>query len=253
MRFSFFTSGSKSLPQNVVLLLSFTVCVALSTQAQTTQCSVKQSQLPASPELFGFQLGMTREQVKARVPEIDFGRTDDLGVSKTTINPEFFARREPTAFADVRSISFDFLDDRVSSLWFGYESSFKWHTVPDFVAGISQALRLPNAWEPWKTRGSRIRCADFQITVSTLAGGASFHLLDDNAEQTIAARRQAKDDEAMAAQAEAESEIIGDRQSKVYYSAACRPATEVKEANRIVFKTTDEAERAGYKPATKCE
>ena len=222
-------------------------------QAQTTQCSVKLSQLPASPELFGFHLGMTREQVKARVPQIDFGRTDDLGVSKTTINPEFFARRDPTAFADVRTISFDFLDDRVSSLWFGFESSFKWHTVPDFVAGISQALRLPNAWEPWKTRGSRIRCADFQITVSTLAGGASFHLIDDTAEQTIAARRQAKDEEAIAAQAEAESEVIADKRRRVYYSGGCLPANELKETDRVVFKTKEEAEKAGYSAAKDCQ
>lgn len=222
-------------------------------QTQKTQCSVKLSQLTVSPELFGFQLGMTREQVKARVPQIDFGETNDLGVSKTTINPDFFPRRDPTTFVDLRTISFDFLDDRVSSLWFGYESSFKWRTVPDFVAGISQSLRLPDAWEPWKTRGSRIRCADFQITVTTLAGGASFHLIDDTAEQTIAARRLAKDQETIAAAAEAESGIVGDRQSRVYYSDACRPATEVKEANRIVFKTAEEAEKAGYKAATKCQ
>ena len=214
---------------------------------------MKFSQLPSSPELFGFQLGMTREQVKARVPQIDFGGTNDLGVSKTTINPEFFPRRDPTSFVDLRTISFDFLDDRVSSLWFGYESSFKWRTVPDFVDGISQSLRLPDAWEPWKTRGSRIRCADFQITVTTLAGGASFHLIDDTAEQTIAARRLAKDQEAIAAQDEASSEIIADKRRKVYYSGGCLPADDLKDTDRIVFKTKEEAEKAGYTAAKDCQ
>ena len=28
---------------------------------------------------------------------------------------------------------------------------------------------------------------------------------------------------------------------------ACRPANELKETNRVVFKTTEEAEKAGYK------
>ncbi|HEX9544269.1 MAG TPA: Ada metal-binding domain-containing protein [Pyrinomonadaceae bacterium] len=205
-----------------------------------------------SAELFGFHLGMTAEQVKARVPQIVSSQTDDLGVSKTTINPDFDARIDKAAFAGVRTISLDFLDYRVSSLWLGYESSFKWQTVPDFVAGISQSLRLPDAWEPWKSRGSRIRCADFQMTVSMIAGGASFHLIDETSEQTISARREAKDQEAIAAEAEDENEIIADKQSKVYYSGACRSAT-VKEANRVLFKTKEEAEKAGYKPAKNCQ
>ncbi|MEP6718554.1 MAG: hypothetical protein ABJB21_05400 [bacterium] len=195
---------------------------------------------------------MTREQVKARVRQIDFGPTDDLGVSKTTINPNFFPRKDPTSFVDLRTISFNFLDDRISSLWFGYERSFKWRTVPDFVAGISQSLRLPDAWAPWKTRGSRIRCADFHITVSTLAGGASFHLIDDTAEQTIAARRLAKDQEAMA-QAEGETEIIADKGRRVYYAGGCLPANGLKETDRVVFKTKEEAEKAGYTVAKDCQ
>ncbi len=233
-----------------VIVISLLSC--LNVRAQTAPCALKLSQLPASPESFGFHLGMSAEQVKARVPQIVFGPTDDFGVSKTTINPDFDARIDNAAFAGVRTISLDFLDDRVSSLWLGYESSFKWQTVPDFVAGISQSLRLPDAWEPWKSRGSRIRCADFQMTVSIIAGGASFHLIDESAEQTIAARREAKDQETTA-EAEGENEIMADKQSKVYYSRACQPATAVKEANRVVFKTKEEAEKAGYKAAKNCQ
>jgi hypothetical protein len=196
---------------------------------------------------------MTAEQVKAHIPQIVFGNMDDLGVSKTTINPDFDPRIDKTAFAGVRTISLDFLDNHVSSLWLGYESSFKWQTVPDFVTGISQSLRLPAAWEPWKSRGSRIRCADFQITLSMIAGGASFHLIDETAEQTIAARREAKDQEATSAEAEAVNEIIADKQSRVYYSSACQPATEVKETNRVFFRTKEEAEQAGYKAAKNCQ
>lgn len=229
------------------------LCCAAHVSAQTTQCSMKLADLPPSAELFGFQLGMTAEQVKVHLPHIAFGPIDDFGVSKTTTNPQFTADLDKTAFAGVRTISLDFLDNRLSSLWLGYESSYKWQTVPDFVAGLSQSLHLPNAWETWKLRGSRIRCADFQITLSMVAGGASFHLIDETAEKTIAARREAKDQEEMAAAAEGESEIIADRQSKVYYSDACRPVTEVKETNRILFKSLEEAEKAGYKAAKKCQ
>ena len=232
------------------------LCCATQCQAQTTICSLKLADLPPSADLFGFQLGMTTEQVKARFPHIAFGPIDNFGVSKTTTNPDFTADLDKTAYAGVRTISLDFLDNRLSSLWLGYESSYKWQTVPDFVAGISQSLHLPNAWESWKLRGSRIRCADFQMTVSMVAGGASFHLTDETAEQTITARREAKDQEETAAAAEVEnqmSEIVADRQSKVYYSEACRPVTEVKETNRILFKSTEEAEKAGYKAAKKCQ
>ena len=232
------------------------LCCATQAQAQATTCSLKLADLPPSADLFGFQLGMTTEQVKARFPHIAFGPIDNFGVSKTTTNPNFTADLDKTAYAGVRTISLDFLDNRLSSLWLGYESSYKWQTVPDFVAGISQSLHLPNAWESWKLRGSRIRCADFQMTVSMVAGGASFHLTDETAEQTIAARREAKDQEDTAAAAEVEnqmSEIVADRQSKVYYSDACRPVTEVKETNRILFKSTEEAEKAGYKAAKKCQ
>jgi len=246
--------------QKLLLLLGASLFSVLScatqAQAQTTTCSLKLADLPPSADLFGFQLGMTTEQVKARFPHIVFGRIDNFGVSKTTTNPNFTADLDKTAYAGVRTISLDFLDNHLSSLWLGYESSYKWQTVPDFVAGISQSLHLPNAWESWKLRGSRIRCADFQMTVSLVAGGASFHLIDETAEQTIATRREAKDQEQTAAAAQAEnqmSEIVADRQSKVYYSEACRPVTEVKETDRILFKSTEEAEKAGYKAAKKCQ
>jgi hypothetical protein len=245
-----------SLRQKSLFLAGATLFSVLSSaavvQPQAIRCGLKMSELPESAEMFGFRLGMTTEQVKARIPQIVFGPTDDFGGSKTTINPDFDPGINKTLFMGVRTISLDFLDNRVSSLWLGYQNSFKWHTAPDFVAGISQSLRLPDAWEPWKS-SSRIGCADFQITVSMIAGGASFHLIDETAEQTIAARREAKDQEAIAAEAKGELEIIADKQSRVYYSGACRPATQSKETNRVLFKTKEEAEKAGYTAAKTCE
>jgi methylphosphotriester-DNA--protein-cysteine methyltransferase len=78
-------------------------------------------------------------------------------------------------------------------------------------------------------------------------------LIDKAAEQTIAARREAQDQQAAAAEEEAENEIIADKQSRVYYSGASRPASEVKETNRVLFKSREEAEKAGYKAAKNCQ
>ena len=224
---------------------------AATAPAQDRQCTLKLAQLPDAPELFAFRMGMTKEQVKVRLPQVVFGRTDEFKVSKTSINPDFDPRIDKSAFAGVRTISLDFLDDRITSLWLGYDSSFKWHTVPEFVEGISQSLHLPNAWTSWKSRGQQLRCADFQMTVSIVAEGPSFRILNEDAEETLAARREAREEQGPTE--ESTAEIVADRQSKIYYTKGCRPPTEIKDSDRVVFEHSEDAEKAGYKLAKHCQ
>ena len=224
--------------------------IAATAPAQDRQCTLKLAQLPDAPELFAFRMGMTKEQVKVRLPQVVFGRTDEFKVSKTSINPDFDPRIDKSAFAGVRTISLDFLDDRITSLWLGYDSSFKWHTVPEFVEGISQSLHLPNAWTSWKSRGQQLRCADFQMTVSIVAEGPSFRILDEDAEETLVARREAREEQGSAE--ESTAEIVADRQAKIYYTKGCRPPTEIKDSDRVVFENSEDAEKAGYKLAKHC-
>ncbi|MGI9069230.1 MAG: hypothetical protein ACR2HX_22860 [Pyrinomonadaceae bacterium] len=225
------------------------LCASIAT-AQERPCPLKLSQLPDAPELLGFRMGMTKDQVKARVPQVVFGRTNTFGVSKTSINPDFDPRIDKSTFAGVRTISLDFLDGRITSLWLGYDSSFKWHTVPEFVAGISESLHLPDAWASWKSRGQQLRCADFQMTVSILAEGPSFRILDENAEQTLTERREAGEEQRSGEESET---IVADRQSKIYYSKGCRPENEIKERDLATFTTSEDAEKAGYKRAQQCQ
>jgi hypothetical protein len=225
---------------------------AASVLGQNNQCSQKLNQLPDAPELFGFRMGMTTDQVKKRIPHVVFGPVNEFGVLKTSINPDFDPRIDKTLFSGVRTISLDFLDGRLTSLWLGYDGSFKWRTVPEFVKGISQSLRLPDAWTSWKARGQQINCADFQMTVTFVAEGPSFHITDTIAEQTVAARREAKAELDSAAEEETSPEIVADQKAMVYYSDGCIPEKEIKEGNRVVFKNTEEAEKAGYKPAKQC-
>src|SRR5438128_3731171 len=222
------------------------VCFALfsTTSLSAQQCTIKADQLPDTPELFGFRLGMNFDQVKAREPQVQFGRADEIGVTKTSINPLYDPRFDKTRFANVRTISFDFLDDKLTTLWIGYESSFKWQTIDDFVSGISKSLNVPPAWSP--TRGGRqLHCDGFTLFVSLIAGSPSIRFTDDAAEETIATRRE----EAAAA---AEARVIGDRTTKLYYPADCESAKNIATQNRIVFKDKDEAEKAGYKFARDC-
>ena len=239
--------------RNLTALIAAIVFGVINAPAQEIQCSLKLSELPASSELLGFRLGMTTEEVKKRVPQVVFGGADAFVVSKTTINPDFDPRIDKASFPGVRTVSLDFLDGKLTSLWFGYDPTFKWRTADDFVKGISAALRLPNAWSDWRVRGRRLRCADFEMTVTTLGEGPSFRIVDLNAEETIAARRQAKEEEAAALEAQRETAVLGHKKGKVFYLSTCLPDDEIEESDRVVFKNREEAEKAGYKLASDCE
>lgn len=226
----------------------------------SAQCTQKMATLPAAPELLGFRLGMTRDQIKALVPQTVFGRSDHFGVAKTTINPHFDPKIDQTKYQGVRSISLDLLDDRLTSLWIGFDETFKVQPIDEFVKVISQSLQLDGNWSSWRSRGQQLRCADFQLIVSTLAGGPSLRLLDFAADDTIAQRRKVKEEQDALAEAAATGgedgepapEIVGDKQTKTYYPHGCHPAKSIAETNKAVFKTAEEAEKAGFKLAKNC-
>jgi hypothetical protein len=249
--------------------ISLTLLVVLSgSSAASAQCAKKLAELPAAPELLGFRLGMTKDEIKAHVPQTKFGGTDHFGVSKTTINPYFDSTIDKTKFQGVRSISLDLLDEHLTSLWIGYDEDFKATNVEDFVKLISQSLQLPaSAWSSWRSRGQHMRCADFELVVQMVARGPSLRVLDVAAEETVAQRRQAKEEQDSAAEAAASEaaaappgaaaappapEIIGDKKAKTYYIGTCRPDKAIAEANLIKFNSTEEAEKAGFKLAKNC-
>ena len=227
----------------------------------SAQCTQKIATLPAAPELFGFRLGMTKDEIRALVPQAEFPRNDPFGVAKTTINPHFDPKIDQVKYKGVRSISLDLLDSHLTSLWIGYDNTFKVQNVDEFVTLISDSLQLSGTWSSWRSRGQQLRCADFQLIVTTLAGGPSLRVLDFGAEDTIAARRQAQEErDALAAEAAAENgneeqatEIIGDKQTKTYFPNGCQPPKEISETNRAVFKSPEEAEKAGFKLAKNCQ
>lgn len=237
----------------------FSLLVLLLAQSASAQCTKKLGELPAAPELLGFRLGMTKEQIKTHVPQTAFGKADHFGVTKTTINPYFDPKIDKTKFEGVRSISLDLVDDRLTSLWIGFDETFKAHTAEEFVKVISQSLGVDGNWSSWRSRGQQLRCADFQLIVTTVAGGPSFRLLDTGAEDLIAERRQAKEEQDALAEAnpasestETPAEIIGDKESKTYYPDGCSPSKEIAEKNKVVFKTAADAEKAGFKAAKNC-
>ena len=229
-----------------LLLVAF--LTAATAAAQSTACILKIDQLAESGELRGFRVGMTLEEAKAHVPQLQLARPDQFGVAKISINPYFDPSFNRTTFADVRTISLDFLDGRLVNLWIGYESTFKWQTLDAFVAGMSKALRLPSRWPP--ARGGRqLTCDGFSVFASLIAGSPSVRITDDAAQETIASRRE----EAAAAAEAAQALVIGDQRTKRYYPSDCLALRGIAEANQIKFKDQGEAEKAGYKLAKDCQ
>jgi len=241
-----------------LVFLSFLITIAGSVST-AAQCSQKINDLPQAPELLGFRLGMTKNEIKARVPQTRFGHTDEFGVSKTTINPYFDETIDKSKLESVRSISLDLLDDHLTSLWIGYDETYKIQSVDEFIKAISASLKLTGgAWSAARGKGQQLKCADFEVFVSTVARGPSLRIVDVGAEEAIAERRQAKEErdaagvEATATATEETAEIVGDKKAKVYYLATCQTTVEIPAANKVLFKSSEEAEKAGFKLAKGC-
>lgn len=235
------TSNTKRL----IPLILVALCWCAAARAQTATCSLKSDQLKEAPELFGFRLGMTLDEVKARSTLIKLGRPDEFGVSKTSISPNYEPRFDKTLFANVRTISFDFLDGKLVTLWIGFEEAFKWPQLDEFIANISKALDVPGRW-PAKRNGQQLTCDGFSLFASIIARGPSIRVMDEVAQEVIAVRREE------AAKAE-DASVIGDNRTLSYYPASCTAKDDVPAASRTVFKNKDEAESAGYKLAKACQ
>ena len=225
-----------------LLMAMFCSCVVVN--AQSTSCALKPDQLANAPELFGARLGMTPQEVKTALPLVQFGRADPFGVMKTSFNPHFDQRVDKTAFPDVRTISLDFLDGKLVTLWIGYEATFKWPKLDEFVANFSKSLNVPGDW-PVKRNGRELNCNGFSLFASMIGGGPSIRITDDTARELITARIE----EALDAE---EKEVIGDTRTRSYYPADCAARDRVPQASRAVFKNKEEAEKAGYALSKDC-
>jgi len=236
----------RALSLSLIILLG-----ALPATAQQATCAMKLDQLRQAPELFGLHLGMTFEQVTARVPQARFPPADQLGVARTTINPSFDPGFDQVSFAGARTVSMDFLDGKLTTLWIGYDGSFKWQKLDEFVAGASKDLNLPEGW-PAKGPGRELRCEGFSVFASMIGGSPALRIANDEAQATITTRREEAEAAKEAAEAAAAAIVIGDTRTKLYYPNDCDEVDKVPVTNRVTLKDKDEAEKAGYKRAKDC-
>ncbi|MFL6546973.1 MAG: hypothetical protein ACJ8LM_17555 [Candidatus Udaeobacter sp.] len=137
---------------------------------------------------------MTPVEVKAIVPVLLVPPPDEFGLSKTSFSPDFAESLDKSQFESIRTVSLEFVDGRLASIWVGYKDSFKWQTIDSAIDGLTKELQLPNGWQP-KARERQLVCADFRLAISSVSGGASIRLVDDVAKQLWQDRRTAKENQ----------------------------------------------------------
>jgi hypothetical protein len=172
---------------SIIIALLFTFAVLA--PAQENRCVLKLSQLKQPSELYGLRIGMTLDQVKLLVPSLQPGRQDNLGFASTSFSPDFNPQIDKATYAGVRTISLDFLDNKLFAVWIGFNNSYKWKTLDEFVPGMSSALGFPSrAWEVVSSKPA-IECNDFKVEASMIGGGPSIRITDQTAKAVWEQRR----------------------------------------------------------------
>lgn len=175
------------------LILALIITGSFQLSAQETKCSLKLAELPSIPELHGFHLGMTIDEVRGRLPKVQIRGADEFGFTAFNIFPDYETGIDKKAFEGVRSISLEFLDGHASAVWVGYDKSFKWQTIEEFTSGITTALKLPDAWRS-KFRTRVLDCSDFTLAVIPVAESPSLKITDDAARELLEKRKAAKEE-----------------------------------------------------------
>ncbi|HKQ54001.1 MAG TPA: hypothetical protein VJT74_16615 [Pyrinomonadaceae bacterium] len=169
------------------------IICACAAVAQDGKCTLKLAELTTSPELRGFRVGMTVEEVRARLPKAQFPRADEFGFASLNIFPDYEQGIDKKSFEGVRTVSLEFMDNKVSAVWLGYDKTFKWQTIDEFVAGITPALKLPNLWRS-RFRNRLMDCADFTVAVIPVGDSPSIKITSDAARALLDERKAAKEE-----------------------------------------------------------
>jgi hypothetical protein len=146
-----------------ILLLAIVCPIAWGQQSakRESKCTLARAQAPA---LRGLKLGMSQAEVLARFPgakvkdfinyykkqgvtqiNIKFVDPSDKNKGKYAFT-ELDKSRFPE-FDDVESLSIDFLDKRIYEIKLIYDDTIAWKDTDEFVARVSEALKLPKVWQ----------------------------------------------------------------------------------------------------------
>lgn len=219
----------------ILLLLTFSSLAfgqGSSQGAPRAKCTLA---LADAPALRGLRLGMNQAQVLARFPGLSLDRPDELGLSRLRLTlidvdlyPKGSANRDrgvqidvaagadegraftadSSRFPDlkgVRKIQLRFVDGRMAHVLVGYDDSFKWNSVDEFVQIVSKNLGLPGEWRvPLDSerlgREKELRCEGF-LMAAVIGGdptdahiGAQLSLEDTAMTQMVEKREKDREE-----------------------------------------------------------
>src|SRR5258708_1154980 len=174
-----------------ILLLGIAGTIAVN--AFQSSCQLQLSTLPDIQEFSGLKMGMTGKEVRAIVPVIQVPRADEFGMARASFSPDFMTNLDKKAFDSVRTVSLEFVDGRLASIWVGFNGAFKWQTIDAVIDGLNAELHLPAEWQS-KSREQQLVCNDFRLGVSLVSNSPSIRLTNDTAKQLLQSRRQAKEE-----------------------------------------------------------
>lgn len=180
--------------ENLFSAIILTLACIYPAAGQEAKCLIKLAEIPSMQELRGFHVGMTIEQLKARLPKLEVRPADEFGFTSLNIFPDYEPGIDKTSFDGVRTISLEMLDGRVFSIWIGYNKAFKWKTLDEFVSGLNTALKLPDHWRS-KFRTRLLDCADFTVAVIPVGENQSIKITDNTAKGLLDKRQAAKVEE----------------------------------------------------------
>lgn len=130
-------------------------------------CTISASELPT---LRGFLLGQAYDEVAGRFPRAmstTSGMFDRLGIRERHLY--ILDLDEPGKFEDVSALELIFLDNALASVKIEYGGSVRWRDDTEFIAAVSESLRLPLSG--WKgERPSKLICSDFVVELDSGSG-----------------------------------------------------------------------------------
>src|SRR4028118_838868 len=128
---------------------------AADTTPQMVMCGQERVKMP---EVRGFRLGQTFQEISARFannrtyPFGKYGRADGIGFRRERLTVYEVDQAEEERLKDIDSVELEFLDDRLVSFVINYGRSVKWDNDLEFTATVANLLGLPA--KGWRDRSN---------------------------------------------------------------------------------------------------
>lgn len=158
---------TRSIRKCLWLFAAFLSCAhPIYSQSQKLPCSLK---VEESPEIRGFRLGQTVEQLKAKFPKNMWLEDIDPREMSIVLLDRGDLRRDET-YEGLEGVTLRLLDNKVAWFTIKYSGETKWNSQEEFANVIAQSFKLPTAG--WKNRYQpTLTCDGFTVETNAGLGG----------------------------------------------------------------------------------